>query len=253
MRYADPRLCPDCRTTLPASPGPVPRATCRCRARSRVELFQTLQHADVLLDRLRAKVTAEKTRASTRTRAQGPTATPVRRTGLRTASVPAILLGLGALCLLVAAITFLAVAWSWMGVGGRTGVLVGLTVAAAGAGVVLGRRGLRVAAESLTTVALGLVALDVVGAINAGWLGSPDSAASTALVGAGVAVVSGAILVAAVPSGRTPAGGGGRPHARLRRGRGHHGPRPPRRLRRGARTRHGRVARPRWSVPARCS
>jgi hypothetical protein len=36
----------------------------------------------------------------------------------------------------------------------------------------------------------------VVGAINAGWLGSPDSAASTALVGAGVAVVSGAILVA---------------------------------------------------------
>ena len=84
-----------------------------------------------------------------------------------------------------------------MGIGGRTGVLVGLTVAAAGAGVVLGRRGLRVAAESLTTVSLGLVALDVVGAITAGWLGSPDSAASTALVGTGVAVVSGAILGAA--------------------------------------------------------
>jgi hypothetical protein len=48
----------------------------------------------------------------------------------------------------------------------------------------------------LTTVALGLVALDVVGAINAGWLGSPDSGASTALVGTGVAVVSGTILAA---------------------------------------------------------
>jgi hypothetical protein len=45
-------------------------------------------------------------------------------------------------------------------------------------------------------VSLGLVALDVVGAINAGWLGDPDPAASTALVGAGVAVASGAILAA---------------------------------------------------------
>ncbi len=52
-----------------------------------------------------------------------------RRHGLRPTSVPAILLGLGALCLLVAAVIFLAVAWSWLGVGGRTAVLVGLTVA----------------------------------------------------------------------------------------------------------------------------
>src|SRR3954451_3241949 len=51
--------------------------------------------------------------------------------GIQTASVPKILLGLGATCLLVAAGIFLAVAWSWLDVGGRTAVLVGLTVAAA--------------------------------------------------------------------------------------------------------------------------
>lgn len=195
MRYADLRLCPGCRTVLPANPRSCPSCHLPLRDPLIPELFQTFQHADVLLAQLHAKAVTEESAPAPAVPGESvdPTA---RRSGLRTASVPAILLGLGALCLLVAAITFLAVAWSWMGVGGRTGVLVGLTVAAGGTGVVLGRRGLRVAAESLTTVALGLVALDVVGAINAGWLGSPDSGASTALVGAGVAVVSGAILVA---------------------------------------------------------
>ena len=41
------------------------------------------------------------------------------RTGIRSSSVPSILLGLGALCLLVAAVIFLSVAWSRLGVGGR--------------------------------------------------------------------------------------------------------------------------------------
>src|SRR4051794_19635527 len=40
--------------------------------------------------------------------------------GLSAASVPKLLLGLGAACLLVAAVIFLAVAWSWLGIGGRT-------------------------------------------------------------------------------------------------------------------------------------
>ncbi|MGH3306917.1 MAG: hypothetical protein ACRDOX_04435, partial [Nocardioides sp.] len=178
--HESPQSCPSCALPL--------------RGNLVRELFRTLESADVLVGRIRAEATLAAPLPAPAPVPEASTATTVRRTGLRTASVPAILLGLGALCLLVAAIAFLAVAWSWLGVGGRTGVLVGLTVAAAGAGVVLGRRGLRIAAESLTTVSLGLVALDVVGAITAGWLGSPDSAASTALVGTGVAVVSGAIL-----------------------------------------------------------
>jgi hypothetical protein len=159
-----------------------------------VELLETFQHADDLLGQLRAKAAVEESAPGPAVPERAVSAT-ARRAGLRTASVPAILLSLGALCLLVAAITFLAVAWSWMGLGGRTGVLVALTAAAAGAGVVLGRRGLRIAAESLTTVSLGLVALDVVGAITAGWVGDPDPAESTALVGAGVAALAVAMLV----------------------------------------------------------
>ena len=110
--------------------------------------------------------------------------------GLSAASVPKILLGLGATCLLVAAVIFLAVAWSWLGVGGRTAVLVGLTVTTAFAGQWLARRDLGVAAEALTTVALGLVVLDVFGAENAGWLGTPTDEWFLVIVGTSLLLVS---------------------------------------------------------------
>ena len=110
--------------------------------------------------------------------------------GLSAASVPKILLGLGATCLLVAAVIFLAVAWSWLGVGGRTAVLLGLTVSTALAGQWLTRRDLGVAAEALTTVALGLVVLDVFGAENAGWLGTPSDESFLVIVGASLLAVS---------------------------------------------------------------
>ncbi len=97
--------------------------------------------------------------------------------------MPAVLLGLGALCLLVAAVIFLAVAWSWLGVGGRTAVLVALTVASGALGAGLARRGLRVAGEALSTVALGLLTLDVLGAEHAGWLGSLDQPQTLLAVG----------------------------------------------------------------------
>jgi hypothetical protein len=120
-----------------------------------------------------------------------PQPAPARRTGLSAASVPRILLGLGATCLLVAAVIFLAVAWSWLGIGGRTTVLVGLTATTGLLGQWLSRRDLRVAAEALTTVALGLLGLDLVGARDAGWLGPlPDDRF--------VALMGGTLLVASV-------------------------------------------------------
>ena len=195
LRYADPRACPDCHTTLPVAPESCPACGLPLRGPLVEELFNTLQHADTLLGRLRLQVPASEPEDV----AQGqlpltPAGSSRRRRGIRTVSVPTILLSLGALCLIVAAITFLVVAWSLMGIGGRTGVLVGLTAAAAASGDWLGRRGLRVAAESLTTVALGLVALDVSGAISAGWLGSPGLATSVILVSAGVAVVAASMM-----------------------------------------------------------
>jgi hypothetical protein len=105
-----------------------------------------------------------------------PAPRPAPPSGIAMPSVPKILLGLGATCVLVAAAIFLAVAWSWLGVGGRTAVLVALTVATGLAGQWLARRDLGVAAEALTVVSLGLVVLDVLGAYDAGWIdGSGDS------------------------------------------------------------------------------
>ncbi|MCM3517039.1 SCO7613 C-terminal domain-containing membrane protein [Nocardioides sp. P86] len=113
--------------------------------------------------------------------------------GLPAWSVPRLLLGLGALCLLVAAVVFLAVTWSALEVGGRTLTLLGLTVAAGVTADRLARRGLRVGAESLTVVALGLVVLDAVGALSAGWLGTVGLAG--ALLACGAALLAGGVVV----------------------------------------------------------
>ncbi|QIG45562.1 hypothetical protein G5V58_24960 [Nocardioides anomalus] len=103
--------------------------------------------------------------------------------------MPTLLLGLGGTCLLVAAVIFLAVAWTWLGVGGRTAALLGLTVLAGAGGQWLARRDLGVAAEALTTVSLGLLVLDVVGADRAGWLGD--------LAPGHLVAVTGAVVLAA--------------------------------------------------------
>ena len=91
------------------------------------------------------------------------------------AAIPKILLGLGALCLLVAAIVFLAVSWSILGVGGRTAVLLTLTAAATGGALLLNRFRLRIAGESMSVVALGMLGLDVIGAHAAGWFGDSST------------------------------------------------------------------------------
>jgi hypothetical protein len=125
-----------------------------------------------------------------------PTRATVDRSRLvRGSSVPRILLSLGALCLLVAAVTFLAVAWNWLGVGGRTTVLVALTVVSLGLSISLLRRGLRTAAEALSVVGLGLLAIDVVGVRHSGWLGTMDDAQLTLVTGAVVATAALGLLV----------------------------------------------------------
>jgi hypothetical protein len=194
-RYADTTACPDCRSTLPPAPFRCPTCGLPLQGFLAEQLLATLQEADDLLVRLRASavapvVTATAPPAPSAPRVDpdlppmpvAPPPAPVRH-GLQGASVPKILLGLGATCLLVAAIIFLAVAWTWLGVGGRTVVLVAMTAASGAGGLALGRRGLRVGAEALITVAFGLVVLDVVGADNAGWFGALSIEALVRLVG----------------------------------------------------------------------
>ncbi len=201
-RYADPFACPDCHTPIP--PG---ADTCRACALPLThplagELLRTLTHADEVLVRLRATAARPLPVPPGAPGAPGDrstwigvtplpvTATTPRRRGLRAATVPQILLGLGATCLLVAAVIFLAVAWSWLGIEGRTTVLVALTAVSGGAGAWLAGRGLRVAGEALTVVALGLLALDVVGADDAGWLGDLSLAGLVVVVGSVLGSVS---------------------------------------------------------------
>ena len=119
-----------------------------------------------------------------------PPTSPNPAGGLSAASVPKILLGLGATCLLVAAVIFLAVAWSSLGIGGRTAVLIGLTVAAALAGQWLSRRDLGVGAEALTTVALGMVVVDLFGARHALWIDVPADHSFLVLLGGVLLTVS---------------------------------------------------------------
>ncbi|MBM0126307.1 SCO7613 C-terminal domain-containing membrane protein [Pimelobacter simplex] len=225
MRYADPSLCPDCRASLPAGAPVCPTCSLLVRHPLAVELFATLQRADGVLGRLRTASDAFHTvpvapaapAAAAASSLGGPLAPPAARVpargatsaglpsypapplsppspaGVSFASVPKILLGLGAFCLLVAAVIFLAVSWSSLGVGGRTAVLGGLTLATGAAALLLHRVGLRIAGESLVVVALGMLALDVVGAGAAGWFGDAGAAAVTSAAG-GVVALAGVVL-----------------------------------------------------------
>jgi hypothetical protein len=198
VRFADPTRCPDCAASLPERPDRCQVCRLPLQGPVAVRLLETLRSADMLLAELRASAAPAPAAVQPVTDAASyplPKARPAR-TGLQTASVPKILLGLGATCLLVAAVIFLAVAWSWLGIGGRTAVLIGLTAATGGGGAWLGRRGLTVGAEALTTVSLGLLVLDVIGADNAGWLGILDLPGLWCVIGAVLTGVSAALLMA---------------------------------------------------------
>ncbi len=204
--YADPTRCPDCRAVLPQDPQVCRVCSLPLTGATAVSLFRTFQEADRLLGVLREQkrlVPAQAAVASVSgslLEGLSPYPAPhspesvVRSPRVRGSSVPRILLTLGALCLLVAAVIFLAYAWSWLGVGGRTSVLVGLTGVSLGLSVAALRRGLVTTAESLSVIGLGLLAIDVVGARHAGWLGTIDGAQLTLVTGAVVATVALALL-----------------------------------------------------------
>ncbi|MGY2874168.1 hypothetical protein ACVW00_001358 [Marmoricola sp. URHA0025 HA25] len=174
----DPHICPDCRAPLDAA------STCTgCGLRlvgpAASELWQRMQEADRLIAQLRAAHAvisastlptaprsappARPTSASAASAAQRPASTG--------SSVPVVLLALGGLCLLVAAVVFVAVAWGSLGLAAKTAILLAVTGLFGAGAVAVTRRDLRLAAETLWLVVAGLVGLDLAAAYGADLLG----------------------------------------------------------------------------------
>jgi hypothetical protein len=212
-RYADPERCPDCRA--PIALGAERCLACGLILRGDVagRLFLALSSADQLLAALRSQseptaaiaVDPHSGRAGVEATAGNPRSGRVgaERSGLSAASVPKILLALGAGCLLVAALVFLAVTWSVLGVAGRTATLVAFTAIAGGLAGWMAGRGLRGAAEALSLVGFGLLAMDALGARTSGWFGDVSDAGFLLGLGLLLALAGGA---AAVAVRRTAAG-----------------------------------------------
>ncbi len=189
-RLLDPTICPDCRGRLDAS--------ARCTSCGlqlsgplATQLWSLMVEADRLVEQLRLPAPAVPPAAPTLPADSLPAAPASVSVGGRSrrlpaASVPVVLLSLGAVCLLVAAVVFVAVTWSLLGLTGRTLVLVGLTAALSLAGALLTRRGLRGAAEAFWLIVAGMLVLDLLGAQSAdlGGLGALSWRGTGALVGA---------------------------------------------------------------------
>ena len=236
-RYADPNVCPGCAGLL--VPGARSCPTCGLDLSDDLaqELFTALTTADRLLARMQQRrdgtraTAAHGRRHGTATRSRPDPeghdgaarlpgarrrtgAGPPRRSagavrgrhpepGLRPSAVPKILLSLGAICLMAAAVVFLVVTWSSLGVGGRTAILLAFTVAMAALTTWSARRGFRGAVEALGLVSIGLLALDLAGAESAGWFGTPSDSAFAMTCGLLLVAVG---VLAAWASRRTPAG-----------------------------------------------
>lgn len=74
--------------------------------------------------------------------------------------VGSVLLGLGALSILVAATIFISVSWDQLGLFGRSMVLLLVTIVATAAALVVTRRRLTGSAEALWAIVIGLVSID---------------------------------------------------------------------------------------------
>ena len=111
-----------------------------------------------------------------------------------------MLLGLGALFILVAGSIFISVTWGSLGVLGRALVLLAVTALIGGLGSFVTRRGLRASAEAVWSVFFGLLTLDWFAARNQGLAGLDSWPFGVSAAVWGLLVVGAALVV--VPMGR---------------------------------------------------
>ncbi|MCX6395512.1 MAG: hypothetical protein NTV23_03405 [Propionibacteriales bacterium] len=201
-KLADPTICPDCRARLD------PTLVCTgcglaLQGQAAADLWEHLQQADALITSLRIPQggpVPSRTAglpAAPPVPVAAPVAAPVARRQPWRLSVPVVLLGLGGICVLVAAIVFVAVTWSSLGLAGRTAVMIGVTAITFAAAAMVTRRGLRGGAETLWLVTHVLVAIDVVAAAGADLAGLGDAAPQHLLGGLGALLLVSSLGVAA--------------------------------------------------------
>lgn len=201
MPFADPHVCPSCKGSID---GEIRCPDCHLNLSSPASrrLWQTLLQADSLLLEARRESSATVVQDSPQgtlpplpvpgPRIQAGSAAPAHRW-----STGSIILGLGALCLLVAAVVFITVSWDVLGATGRTLVLLVITTAMAFAASWSTHARLRASSEALWTVFFGLVAIDFFAARAYGLLGldSFSDEQSALVFGILAAVLGGAIAL----------------------------------------------------------
>src|SRR3982751_125926 len=124
-RFADPNRCPNCGSALVQDSLVCPSCRVDLSGPLGQELFGTLLRADQLVAALRERSTQVAPSTQPAPQVSAPPTAGVPASG---PVVPTILLTLGAVCLFVAALVFLAVTWSVLGVAGRTVTLLVFTV-----------------------------------------------------------------------------------------------------------------------------
>lgn len=170
-----PLRCPSCGSPLPPAAPVCPACGLPLNGPLAAELWRTDQqllalqrHRVELIDRLRSGSGGALPPPVGAPLPPGATAPPPPRAAAAPTgagwSGQQVLLGVGALLVLTAAVVFLAVAWSVIGVAGQVAVMALLTAAAGTAAVVLARRGLTATAETLAVVAVGLAVADLAAA-----------------------------------------------------------------------------------------
>jgi hypothetical protein len=115
-------------------------------------------------------------------------------------STPAVLLGLGGISVLVAAVVFVSVAWSDLSLGAKAAILLTVTAAIGAVGVWSARRGLRGSAETFSCLFAVMAVLDLMAAVHGSLFGlgeldgrPAEWLSATLLVGTGLAWARSAI------------------------------------------------------------
>ncbi len=201
MVFADPRVCPSCQGRIEQATT-CPHCGLNLTTHEIQQAWQALVVADQWVERARslqgAGVPADAGLASSPTAQvpqHPPTATQPKPR--RSISAGSVLLGLGALFILVAGSIFISVTWGSLGVLGRALVLLAVTALIGGLGSLVTRRGLRASAEAVWSVFFGLLTLDWFAARNQGLAGLDSWPFGASVTVWAVVVIIAALLVVA--------------------------------------------------------